>query len=72
MQKKLYERLNEDRYYRVMKGILENNKDQDIAVLDDSNEGFIISLDCYEYIYDDSFDSMKMKEGWKIIDGVYK
>ena len=72
MQKKLYERLNEDRYYRVMKGILENNKDQDTAVLDDSNEGFIISLDCYEYIYDDSFDSMKMKEGWKIIDGVYK
>ena len=72
MQKKLYERLNEDRYYRVMKGILENNKDQDIAVLDDSNEGFILSLDCYEYMYVDSFDAVKLKEGWIIINGDYK
>ena len=68
----MYERLNKDRYYQVVKEILENNKDQDIVILNVPSENFIISLDCYEYIYDDSFDSVKMEEGWRIIKGDYK
>jgi len=72
MQQRLYERLNRDRYYRVVKEILENSKNQDFVILNVPNEGFIISLDCYEYIYDNSFDSVKMEEGWRIINGNYK
>jgi hypothetical protein len=68
----MYERLNKDRYYQVVKEILENNRDQDIVILNVPSENFIISLDCYEYIYDDSFDSVKMEEGWRIIKGDYK
>ena len=68
----MYERLNKDRYYQVVKEILENNRDQDIVILNVPSENFIISLDCYEYIYDDSFDSVKMEEGWKMIRGDYK
>ena len=68
----MYERLNKDRYYQVVKEILENNRDQDIVILNVPSENFIISLDCYEYIYDDSFNSVKMEEGWKIIRGDYK
>jgi len=54
---------------RKLRIILENGKDQDFVI---SSESFIISLDCYEYIYDDSFDSVKMEEGWRIIKGDYK
>ena len=72
MQQRLYERLNRDRYYRVVKEILENSKDQDFVILNVPNEGFIMSLDCYEYITDDSLDSVKMEEGWEIINGDYK
>ena len=54
---------------RKLRIILENGKDQDFVI---SSESFIISLDCYEYIYDDSFNSVKMEEGWKIIRGDYK
>ena len=68
----MYERLNKDRYYQVVKEILENNRNQDIVILNVPSENFIISLDCYEYIYDDSFDSVKMEEGWRIIKGDYK
>ena len=68
----MYERLNKDRYYQVVKEILENNRDQDIVILNVPSENFIISLDCYEYIYDNSFDSVKMEEGWRIIKGDYK
>ena len=72
MQQRLYKRLNEENFYRVVKEILEHNKDQDTAVLNVPSESFILSLDCYEYIDDDSFDSIKMEEGWKMIKGEYK
>ena len=72
MQQRLYKRLNEENFYRVVKEILEHNKDQDTAVLNVASESFILSLDCYEYIDDDSFDSIKMEEGWKMIKGEYK
>ena len=68
----MYERLNKDRYYQVVKEILENNRDQDIVILNVPSENFIISLDCYEYIYDNSLNSVKMEEGWRIIKGDYK
>jgi hypothetical protein len=54
---------------RKLRIILENGKDQDFVI---SSESFIISLDCYEYIINDNFDSVKMKEGWKMIRGDYK
>ena len=54
---------------RKLRIILENGKDQDFVI---SSESFIISLDCYEYMINDNFDSVKMKEGWKIIRGDYK
>ena len=54
---------------RKLRIILENGKDQDFVI---SSESFIISLDCYEYIINVNFDSVKMKEGWKMIRGDYK
>jgi hypothetical protein len=54
---------------QMVKVMLNDDEDQDFVI---SSESFIISLDCYEYIYDDSFNSVKMEEGWKIIRGDYK
>ena len=49
--------------------MLNDNKDRDFAY---SNESFIISLDCYEYILNNNFCGMKIEEGWRIINGDYK
>ena len=54
---------------QMVKVMLNDDEDQDFVI---SSESFIISLDCYEYILNHNFDSVKMEEGWKIIRGDYK
>ena len=62
------QKVNEEKD-QMVKVMLNDNEDQDFVI---SSESFIISLDCYEYIINDNFDSVKMKEGWKMIRGDYK
>jgi hypothetical protein len=58
--------------HQIAEFILNSDEDQDIIVLNIPNENFVIFIDCYEYIYDNSLNSVKMEEGWRIIKGDYK